>query len=161
LRWFICSGAHWNAAFLQAYLDPFNAAPPPPTTPQLMSQFVNPRSDESPPRFLASFGGECSTRGYGYLGGDPSTQSIYHVKWFNKPCFAPGGFCCYFDRSFDHRARRDESCMCHWCAVFPMCSPFLRCVCHVLCSTYQNVFGGGFERGSGGRLAPPTKFRIR
>jgi hypothetical protein len=79
---------------MQAYLDPLNAQPPPPTTPQLKSQFVNPRSDESPPRFLASFDGKCSTRGYGYLGGDPNTQSIYHVKWFNKPCFAPGGCSC-------------------------------------------------------------------
>jgi hypothetical protein len=56
-----------------------------------MAQFVNPRSAEKPPRFLATFNGECSNRGYGYLGGDPVTQSYYHVKWFNKPCFAPGG----------------------------------------------------------------------
>jgi hypothetical protein len=54
-----------------------------------MSQFINPRSAEQPPRFLSSFGGVCSNRGYGYHGGDPVTQSYYHVKWFDKPCFAP------------------------------------------------------------------------
>ncbi|WIA23802.1 hypothetical protein OEZ85_013478 [Tetradesmus obliquus] len=92
-RYFSAEGSGFavcgNNLYAQAYLNPFNATPPPPTTPQLMAQFVNPRSAEEPPRFLSNFGGECSTRGYGYLGGDPVAQSYYHVKWFNRPCFAP------------------------------------------------------------------------
>lgn len=76
-----------NARYANAYLRPLSS-PPPPTVPMLQSQFVNPLSATNPGLFLAKFSGVCSTRGYGYLGGDPQTQSIYHVKYFTDPCFA-------------------------------------------------------------------------
>jgi hypothetical protein len=49
------------AAASSAYLNPFNATPPPPTAPQLMPQFINPRSAEKPPCFLASCNGPLPT----------------------------------------------------------------------------------------------------
>ncbi|KAF6264563.1 hypothetical protein COO60DRAFT_71003 [Scenedesmus sp. NREL 46B-D3] len=76
-----------NNRYAQAYLDPFNAQPPP-TTLSLMSQYVNPLS-ETTSAFLSTFTAKCSRRGFGFLGGDPNTLSVYHMETVTKACFAP------------------------------------------------------------------------
>lgn len=79
-----------NSRYAQAYLSPLTANPLPPTMPTLRSVYVNPLS-ASTPAFLASFQAKCGDRGLGFLGGDPNLLSVYHVKYFQKVCFAPGG----------------------------------------------------------------------
>ncbi|KAF8060348.1 hypothetical protein HT031_004884 [Scenedesmus sp. PABB004] len=96
-----------NAAYANAYLYP-GVAPPAPSIVTLQSQYVNPLS-ETTQMFLSSFQGECSQRGFGFLGGDPQQArprwrgagggagmggrgagaSKFHIKYTMKACFAP------------------------------------------------------------------------
>lgn len=80
--WAICG----NADYALAYLLPGSV--PAPTAVELKATYTSPLSEDDTPSFLGSFQGKCAPRGSGYLGGDPNTRSLFHIKELKKVCFA-------------------------------------------------------------------------
>jgi len=75
-----------NALYAQFYLNPARA-PAPPTPVTLKATFTSSLSEDGKLTALGSLDGLCSTRGGGYLGGDPWRSSKYFIKAVTKPCF--------------------------------------------------------------------------
>lgn len=82
-----------NALYAQFYLNPARA-PAPPTPVTLKATFTSSLSEDGKLTALGSLDGLCSTRGGGFLGGDPWRSSKYFIKALTKPCFVPWGECC-------------------------------------------------------------------
>jgi len=81
-----------NALYAQFYLNPARA-PAPPTPVSLKATFTSSLSEDGKLTALGSLDGLCSTRGGGFLGGDPWKSSKYFIKHLIKPCFVRWGEC--------------------------------------------------------------------